>query len=176
MKTISGASFTTRRLSPVLAHSLLLLLLIACSTLPGLAQAKAQSHEAPIPIRVGMVRDKTPFEEGGCSLQLPADHKKQNQLYVFMSDLDDNAVMNLDGRDTKLKPTSHREPKSEPKKGDRSTFNYAAKGTSVRVDFVATEVCSPNDDGCEVTSYDATITLTRGAARQVVKAQGICGT
>ena len=92
-----------------------------------------------------------------------------------MSDLDDNAIMNLDGKDTKLKPVSHREAKDAHKKGGRSTWNYAAKGTRVRVDFVFTGTCPPEQEGCEIEFYDATITVSRGLGKQVVKAKGSCG-
>jgi hypothetical protein len=179
MKTISGGSAAPtprRRFSPALRSCCVALLFVASSALAGFPQTAARSHKAPTPIKVGIVKDTSSFEEGGCSLQLPADQKKESQRYVFMSDLEnDHAVINVDGKDLKLKPVSHREPKGEPKKGDRSTFNYAGKETAVRVDFVATEVCSPNDEGCEATSYDATITVIRGLARQVVKVKGMCG-
>jgi hypothetical protein len=150
-------------------------LFIASNPSAGFAQTTVQGHKAPTLIKVGIVRDTASFDGAGCSLQLPADYKKQNERYVFMSDLDDNAIMNIDGKDTRLKPVSHREPKGDPRKGDRSTWNYAAKGTSVRVDFVATEVCSPNVEDCEATSYDATITVIRAPGRQVVKVKGGCG-
>jgi hypothetical protein len=170
MKATPGtrAASTSRRL--------LVLLFIVAIPLAGFAQTAAQSHKAPTLIRIGMVKDTAAFKDGGCSLQLPADAKKQNERYVFMSDLDDNAVMNLDGRDTKLKPVSHREPKGDPRKGDRSTWSYAARGTSVRVDFVVTKACGPNDEGCEAWSNDATITVIRGPDKQVVEAKGMCGT
>ena len=150
-------------------------LFIAFAPFAGFAQTTAQSHVAPTLIKVGIVRDAASFDGAGCSLQLPADYKKQNERYIFMSDLEDNAIMNIDGKDTKLKPVSHREPKGDSKKGDRSTWNYAAKGTKVRVDFVVAGVCAPNDEGCESASYDATITVIRGSGKQVVKAKGECG-
>jgi len=150
-------------------------LFIASNPLAGFAQTTAQSHQAPTLVKVGIVRDTASFEEGGCSLQLPADYKKQNERYVFMSDLEDNAIMNIDGKDTGLNPVSHREPKGGPRKGDRSTANYAAKGTKVRVDFVVAGVCAPNDEGCESASYYATITVIHGLGKQVVKVKGDCG-
>jgi hypothetical protein len=126
-------------------------------------------------IKVGIVRDPAAFDGPGCSLQLPADYKRQNERYVFLSDYEDNAVININGKDIKLKHVSHREPEGDPKKGDRSTWNYAGKGTTVRVDFVATGVCDPNDESCEVTYYDATITVTQGKAKRVTKVTGLCG-
>src|SRR5712691_2529902 len=117
-------------------------LFIASNPLADFAQTTAQRHRAPKLIKVGIVRDPASFDEGGgCWLQLPADHKKRNERYVFMSDLEDNAIINIDGEDTKLKPISRREPTRDPKKGERSTANYAAKGTKVRVDSVVAGVC-----------------------------------
>jgi hypothetical protein len=153
----------------------LALLFIASTALAGFAQTAAQNHKSPTLIRVGIVKNTASFGDGGCSLQLPADSKKNNERYVFMSDFDDNAIMNIDGKDTRLKAVSHHEPEGEPKKGDRSTWNYASKGATVRVDFVAIGVCSPNDEGCEATSYNATITVIRGPGKQIVKATGMCG-
>ena len=148
-------------------------LFIASFPLAGFAQTTAQSHRAPTLIKVGILRDPAFLDQGGCYLQLPADYKKRNERYVFRSDYDDNAIINIDGKDTELKPVSHRESKGGPKKSDRSTGNYATKGTKVRVDFVVNGVCLHEE--CESVSYDATITVIRGPGKQVVKVKGSCG-
>jgi hypothetical protein len=140
-----------------------------------LAQTASPNQKRLNPIKIGVVRNRDSFDEAGCSLQISADYKKHNERYIFLSDYEDNAVMNIDGKDTNLKLVRRREPKGDPKKGDRSTWNYSAKGTTVRVDFLVTGVCDPNDESCEVTYYDATIAVTRGNDKQVVKANGLCG-
>ena len=140
-----------------------------------LAQSALPKQKGLNPIKISVLKNRDSFDGAGCSLQISVDYKKHNERYVFLSDYEDNAVMNIDGKDTNLKLVSRREPKGDPKKGDRSTWNYSAKGTTVRVDFVVTGVCDPNDESCEVTYYDVTIAVTRGNDKQVVKAKGLCG-
>jgi hypothetical protein len=140
-----------------------------------LGQAVPQSHSSFNTIKVGIVRDQESFDGAGCSLQLPADNRKHNERYVFRSDYEDNAVLNINGKDARFKLVSHREPQGNLKKGQRSTWSYTAEGIHVRVDYVVIGVCDPNDESCEVTYYDATITVTHGNDKQVVKAKGSCG-
>jgi hypothetical protein len=140
----------------------------------GLAQTTPTGNASISAVRVGVVKDIGGIDEVGCSLQFPADYRKHNERYVVKSD-ENNAVMNIDGKDRMLKLVSHREPKGAPRKGDRSTWNYADKETKVRIDFVVTRVCDPNDESCEVTWYDATITVTRKNGKGVVNVKGVCG-
>jgi len=139
------------------------------------SQMTGQNKNTGASIKVGIVKDNSLSEEGGCSLQLPVDLKRKNERFVFLNDYGENAVMNIDGKDVKFKLVSHHQSTEKAKKGDRSTWTYAARGTTVRVDFVVTGVCPPNDESCEVTSYDATITVTRGGSQQQVLAKGQCG-
>jgi hypothetical protein len=126
-------------------------------------------------VRIGIVRNAADFQEGGCTLQFATDSARHNQRNVFLSDLGDSAVMNIDGKDVKLGLVRRQERKGEPKKGDRSTCSYAAKGITVRVDFVVTGLCDPNDESCEVVYYDATITVARGDGKRAIKVKGMCG-
>jgi len=145
--------------------------------LPSLfAQTLAQSDAISKTIKVGFIKNKDSFlDGGGCSLQLPTDYKKHNERYIFLSDVEDHAVINIEGKDTKLKLVSRQEPKGEPKRGDRSKWIYAGNETKVQVDFVVTGGCDPNDEGCEVIFYDATITVTRDQVNQVIRVKGVCG-
>ena len=84
--------------------------------------------------------------------------------------------MNIRGKDVQLRLVSSTEPAHRViKKGDRFSRRYLAGGAKVRIDFVTTSVCEPNDEQCESTSYDAIITATQHDRKQTVKAVGGCG-
>ena len=139
----------------------------------GIAQEKRLTECGRCLLKVGVIAKGDSFDGAGCSLWMPSDAKKRRA--VFLSDFDGSAVINIDGKDIELKLINRREPKGGPKKGDRSTWNYAAKNVSARVDYVVTRVCDPNDEACEVTWYDATIAVASGKRKRVVKVTGICG-
>ena len=140
-----------------------------------LAQTASQNQIGLNPLKIGIVSHRDSFDGPGCSLQLPADNRKHNERYTLLSDSEDNAVMNINGKDLNLKLVSHNEPHGVLKKGDRSTWTYSRQGIKVRVDFVVTGLCPPGDEACEVTYYDATITVTRGNNKQLVIVKGVCG-
>ena len=140
-----------------------------------LAQTASANQNGLNPLKIGIVSNRDSFDGPGCSLQLPANYRKHNQRYTLLSDSEENAVMNIDGKDMNLKLVSHREPRGASKKGDRSTWTYSRVGIKVRVDFVVTGLCPPNDEACEVIYYDATITVTRGNNKQLVIVKGVCG-
>jgi hypothetical protein len=84
--------------------------------------------------------------------------------------------MNIDGSDVKLKLISSSEPSGGVRrKGERFSRNYVSGGVRVRMDFVTASVCAPNDEGCESTNYDVTVSVRIGGRRQTVKAVGGCG-
>ena len=140
-----------------------------------LAQTASPNQNSPAPLKIGIVSNRDSFDGPGCSLQLPANYRKHNQRYTLLSDSEDNAVMNFDGKDMNLRLVCHREPRGPSKKGDRSNWTYSRRGITVRVDFVVTGLCPPNDEGCEVIYYDAAITVTRGTNKQLVMVKGVCG-
>jgi hypothetical protein len=83
--------------------------------------------------------------------------------------------MNLDGENIELRLLASSKQKSKELVGDRSWETYSAKNLRVRVDYVVTRVCDPKDEGCESVYYKATMTVTRGKQRRVVKGIAICG-
>ena len=91
-----------------------------------------------------------------------------------MSDPEDNAMMNIDGRDVRLNLVNRAGPKNE-KVGSHSTELYQAQGIKVTARYVTTAICEPNDENCESTSYDATFTVMKGKRQQTVKLTGVCG-
>jgi hypothetical protein len=126
-------------------------------------------------LTVGIVKDGSRFHEGGCELLLPTDTYR-SERYVFLSDFDGRAVMNINGHDTKLTLVRSKEPEGEPTKGDRSSYWYSAGAVEVRVDYVVSDVCPPDDESCEVVYYTATIHVASRASKQVVAVYGLCGT
>ena len=96
--------------------------------------------------------------------------------YVFASDYQEHAAMNIDGRDVKLKLVNSQELKLGFKVGDHSTFRYhGADSYDVEVIYTVTGVCKPDDEKCEVTEFNAVITVTSGSASCSLPAHGICG-
>lgn len=83
--------------------------------------------------------------------------------------------MNIGGRDTALALVESSGAKRESKKGDRSTYHYRGEGVDVVVKYVVTGVCAPDDESCEVTNYDALITVATRSAKRTIRAHGICG-
>ncbi|HYM00485.1 MAG TPA: hypothetical protein VEZ90_16135 [Blastocatellia bacterium] len=166
---------TSRRVLVVLIVSSFWVPTFAFSSRATPARNPSQRIRSSTVPNIGIVQNTEPFDEGGCALQLPPDYAKHNRLYVFMRDYQSNAVMNINGTDVRLKLVSQQEPNGDPKVGDRSTYRFSGHQIDATVDLVVTHLCDPNDEACEVIEYDATITLTHGTSRRVIKTQGLCG-
>ena len=95
--------------------------------------------------------------------------------YVFASDYEEHAAMNINGRDVKLKLVNSQELIPGFKVGGHSSFRYHDDSFDVQVIYTVTGVCKPDDEKCEVNEYNATITVTSGSTKQIVTAHGICG-
>lgn len=127
------------------------------------------------PEMIGFIKDTDVVDGCGCSLYFPADATNYHERLVFLTDLGNTAWMNIDGQDVELGLEGSNEPEGESKKGDQSVWNYRAGEIRVRIDLTVTGICDPDDEGCEVTHYDATIKVINGSRRQVVKVTGLCG-
>ena len=92
-----------------------------------------------------------------------------------MADFGERAVVNLGGRDTPLRLVESSGANREPKKGDRSMYHYRGEGVNVVIKYIVTGVCTPDDESCEVTNYDAEITVATRFGKRTVRAHGICG-
>jgi hypothetical protein len=119
---------------------------------------------------------KAEVHNAGCYLYFASEGPTLKR-YIFFEDFSERApLMNISGKDVRLRLVSSTEPAHRViKKGDRFSRRYQAGGAKVRIDFVATGVCESNDEQCESTSYDATITATQRNRKQVVKTVGGCG-
>jgi|HubBroStandDraft_6_1064221.scaffolds.fasta_scaffold837546_1 hypothetical protein len=138
-------------------------------------QATANRTGVKRALSIHFVRNTSAFEEGGCQLWLPTGRSNSSERFIFLSDLENHAVMNINGRDVQLALVSSRDKESDLKKGDRSEFRYRGSGVEVVVRYVVTGLCAPKDERCEVTNYAGTITVTVGSVMRVLTAQGICG-
>ena len=163
-----------------------LIVFLPCLHLP----ITAQSNAAAGLLRIGVIQNSDDFDGAGCKLQTPSDYQKGNGRSVFMSDYEGGAVMNIEGRDVRLRFASYDErlanaarawilgldsSTEEVRKGLRSVLQYRAPEVEVRVDYVVTKVCKPNDESCEVTWFDAKITVTKASSKRTVDTKGICG-
>ena len=151
--------------------------LFACA-LTALAATNAQPQTASPPakpLKLGVVQDKSQFDGCGCSFYLNLKDEKRERA-LFLSDLSQNASINLDGKDLILK-LMHKsvEKKGDPRIGDRSWETYALGNIKLRIDYTITKLCDPKDEACEVIWYLATVTVTQNAQKVVVKTVGLCG-
>jgi hypothetical protein len=143
-----------------------------------LAGGNVQAQSSPSvtkPFKLGFVKDEALLNDCGCSFYL--SHKDVNKRrHVFLSDLSQNAIINLDAKDLRLLLIDHSAEKNdELKVGDRSWEIYRAGKVRLRVDYVVRKLCDPNDEGCEVIYYDATLSLTRDGQKAAFKVVGLCG-
>lgn len=112
----------------------------------------------------------------GCSFQTLAEAKKpRSQKIVFWSEFDKKAVLNINGKDTTFKLVKEGKRPAKEKIGSRFSDEYAANGITIRLDYLTTRVCLKGEEECEATSYDVTITATKGDLKTIVKTKGACG-
>lgn len=96
--------------------------------------------------------------------------------FVFLAELDESKIlMRIDGADTVLATVGARPTGALDKVGAKLTRTYAAGNISVTATYTATRVCPAGDESCEVTKYDVTFTIARGARMQVIRASGDAG-
>src|SRR5262245_12511908 len=66
-----------------------LIALVSCFAMASMlfpVYAQTQNSNASNSIKVSIIRNRSSFDEGGCSLQLPIDYRKHNERFVFLSD------------------------------------------------------------------------------------------
>ncbi len=112
----------------------------------------------------------------GCYASFNEANDEARRFIFFSSDEDNDndAWMNINGRDTKLRLVKETKPKGKWKRRSRFTDRYSAGDVTVDVLRVVTRVCPPRDEGCEVTDFATTFTVKKGNRTQVVRAVGSC--
>lgn len=152
--------------------SLILLLIVSAQALFAQPTSGRRASTARLIGSVRRVAD-------GCGCYFRAANKNSSvERYIFFEDASEGApVINISGRDVKLRLVSSTEsPEGGKKKGSRSSRRYVARDIKVRLDLVATSVCPPAyDRKCAGESYDVRLTVIKGARRQTIKAVGGCG-
>ena len=152
---------------------ILLSMLAVAVILPLMAeQSKSPSQRAGAP-RIGLVLHPDDFDGYGCRLQWPDDYWKSNARNFFVSNAEEEAIMNIDGVDLRMYRIGFDAGGSI--KGSHSVDRYRKDEIEVHVDFVITKRCSPDDENCEVTLFDAVVTVMRGLSKRTIKTKGICG-
>jgi hypothetical protein len=155
------------------SKTLLLILLLAPVALSALAQKRSPERN------VGLIRNITgAVEVQGCGCYFQSPNKARNSnRYLFFEDFSEGSpLMNVDGKDIRLKLVSSSEPSGGVKKrGEGFSRNYVAGEVKVHMNFVTTSVCAPNDESCESTRYEVTVSVSKGGRKQTVKAVGGCG-
>lgn len=112
----------------------------------------------------------------GCSLQTLAEAKNPRSMKIVLwSDDEKTAVFNVNGKDTIFKRTKKGKRPARVKIGSRFSDEYAANGITIKIDYITTRVCLPNEEECEATFYDATVTATKGKLKTIMKTKGACG-
>jgi hypothetical protein len=135
------------------------------------AQAQSSSVRSS-KLRLGHVKDG----DFGCGCSLSRDKVSlRNQRHIFISPMDESAYINLNGKTLKLRLVAASKEKAAQTIGDRSWETYSAGSLRVRIDYIVSWLCPPNDEACEVTYYKAVMTVTRQKQKTVAKAIGLCG-
>ena len=153
---------------------LVLAILLIIIVMP--ADLRSQSKAPPAtPLKLGIVKDDSSFDGCGCSLYLNRRDEKTHRA-VFLADFAENAAINVNGKDLRLRLTASSSEKNDHAKvGDRSWEIYRAGATTLRVDYTVTKICDPNDESCEVLYYRTTLTLIHQGQRTSIKTTGLCG-
>ena len=127
-------------------------------------------------IEIGNIKDESAVGGCGCELTFSSERKKKNPKFVFFSGMDEKtAWMNINGRDVELKLKRASSAKGKERVGNRSTEIYVRGDLKVSIVRVVTRVCKPREEDCESTDYNATVTVTDGSRKKVLKLKGSCG-
>lgn len=145
-------------------------LLILILTAAGVAQGQSASPSSRL--KIGYIEN--PGYGCGCSLSYNMA-EAYKQKFLLLSPMDDATYIAVDGKTVTLRLVAASKQRRRERVGDRSWETYSAGNLKVRVDYVVTEVCGVDEEGCEVTHYRATMIVTRGKERRVVKGVASCG-
>jgi len=149
-------------------------IVIAVAALAPLAAEQSTTARPPAPtVQIGIVQNPDEYDGFGCRFQLPSDYNKRNYRHIFVSNADEEAIMNIDGSDVRLNRVGFEAGASS--NSSRFVDRYRKNELEVSVDLLVTKRCDPSDENCEVTLFDAVITVALGTAKQSVSTKGFCG-
>ncbi len=128
-------------------------------------------------IKIGELKDPVEVEGCSCTLQTAAEAGKPgSQKFLFVTEAGTkDAWMNINGKDVKLKlvKTTVIDDRNYGV-GGRFYEEYTAQGMKIRIDYVVTWTCPPEDEECDHAKYDTTVTVTKGKMSETIKTIGIC--
>lgn len=99
---------------------------------------------------------------------------KNPEKYMFVEKADDNAWMNIAGRDVRLKTIRESPRVAKERVGSRHMKTFVVDDISIKSTYVATRVC-PADEECASHHYKATFVVRKGRRAETIKAVGWCG-
>jgi hypothetical protein len=131
-------------------------------------------------LSIGNIKNDKLLEPGcGCSFSIVNDpaHSVFLSNWGYEGNSGKAALMNIDGKDTKLQfvSSTEREIGQGRKKGDRFIEKYIARGIEVQIKYTVIGADDPTCLECEGTDFDAVIAVTKDGRTQRVKASGGCG-
>lgn len=124
---------------------------------------------------VGILRMSSSADGCGCYFSFNKADDKARRLMFFASDQDMGIWINIDGRDTRLRLIRETKPNGRIRVGSKFVSHYGASDITVDLVQVATWVCPPRDESCEVAKYSATFAVRKGSRTEIVRAVGSCG-
>ena len=149
----------------------MLKILIALAIMFGFGDV-AQAQSSSQKLELGYV-DEGAF---GCGCSMSRNVREERDMkFILVAPMDDATYIQLNGKNIKLRLVAESKRRRIERVGDRAWETYAAEDVTVRVDYMVTRVCGPREEDCEVTNYRATMTITRGNQRLVVKGLASCG-
>src|SRR5262245_7916030 len=78
-------------------------IVIVVGALAPLAAEQATTARPPAAtLEIGIVQNPDEYDGFGCRLQFASDYDKRNDRHVFVSNSDEEAIMNIDGSDVRL--------------------------------------------------------------------------
>lgn len=126
---------------------------------------------------IGKIRSTDSVEGCGYYIKYPSKTKAKPREYLFFEKTGEDvswALMNIDGRDVRLRLTRVNEPPSFASRGyrprDKFTRIYSAGSITVTANFTVV-----SRRGAELTTLNVTFTITNGDRREMIKGVGEVG-
>jgi hypothetical protein len=112
--------------------------------------------------------------EPGCACSV-MDSKEQTFVNSGIN-TSDPATIKINGDRIKLNPVNPPKLNTKPKIGDKITEVYSNKDYKLILDKEISFLCSPTDEGCEVTRYKVNLELKKGKKSiKMPNLKGDCG-
>jgi hypothetical protein len=97
----------------------------------------------------------------------------QDSIFWMMHD--DSALMNISGRDLRLKLIAEERPSGAATLGERWTATYQSGKVIVKILWITTFACPVDVARCEVTRYAVSFKVRNGDRQETLQAVGDCG-